>query len=83
MTYDHWKTRSPDDDCLGYLCGGQGWDCGNTVSMPGDFCEECMEARTAEEAMVEFYRWEPESVSDERDGSGRERSDRVATPYGA
>ncbi|MFZ5783956.1 MAG: hypothetical protein ACOY4R_27475 [Pseudomonadota bacterium] len=59
MTYDQWKTRSPDDDSLGYLCGGQGWNCGNTVSIPRDLCEECLEELAAEEAMAEFYQWEP------------------------
>lgn len=59
MTYDQWKTRSPDDEWGRYLCGSHLRECGNTVSTPHDICEECLEELAAEEAMFEFYQWEP------------------------
>jgi hypothetical protein len=66
MTYDQWKTRSPDDERLGYLCGGHGRECGNTVSIPHDLCEECLEALAEEEALMDFYQWEPIATETER-----------------
>lgn len=60
-TYDQWKTRSPDEG-LGRLtcsrCGGPDWQ-----AMGGGHCEKCedeIEAEfTAEQALLEFYQWEP------------------------
>lgn len=57
--YDSWKLRSPDDEWGRYLCGTHLRECGNTVSVPHDLCEECQQELAEEEAMMDFYHWEP------------------------
>lgn len=55
MTYDQWKTTDPADyhaavceRCGGYLRG-----------LWRDECPDCDDELLAEEAMLEFYQWEP------------------------
>lgn len=53
MTYDQWKTTPPEER-YGYLC-----ECGNPRPSMCDRCDECTDALIAEEALMEFYQWEP------------------------
>lgn len=56
MTYDQWKTTDPADCapvcdvCGGYL---------RTHLVEGRQCDACEDGALADEAMTEFYRWEP------------------------
>lgn len=57
MTYDQWKTRSPDDDApVCDLCGG--WLHRGTCSEL--WCPDCEDEAHEQAEMLTFYRWEPQ-----------------------
>lgn len=53
MTYDQWKTTPPEER-FGYLCA-----CGNNRPLMCEQCDECAAQVIEEEALMDFYVWEP------------------------
>jgi hypothetical protein len=56
MTYDQWKTTPPEERWGRPMCHG----CDGPAPIGSDWCSDCLAEVMAEEAMREFYQWEPQ-----------------------
>lgn len=55
-TYDQWKATPPEER---WGCGSICQRCDEGVPLGVSHCNDCADELIADEAMNEFYRWEP------------------------
>lgn len=65
MTYDQWKTTIPAD-YYAPVCERYG---GYLRGFGRDECADCADDFLADEGMMAFYQWEPESVEEREMGA--------------